>query len=119
MPAGKLVEFGVADEVLEEPLGGAHMDPQSAFLTLKESLFKQLQKLQSLSVSELLEKRYEKYRRMGMFTEELVSDSEMARTESVEKSSQRNQANELCKLQKKNYVEAQIISKAKTLRNRF
>lgn len=74
LSAKKLVELGVADRVLQEPLGGAHMDPKSAFLTLETALSEQLKKLRLLPVKELLEKRYQKYRCMGLFTEEGTSE---------------------------------------------
>ena len=64
-----LLKFGVADEVIEEPLGGAHRDPQTAAKTLKAAFRKHLRLLQKLGTDQLLEKRYAKYRKIGVFAE--------------------------------------------------
>lgn len=69
LDAHKLIEFGVADLVLKEPLGGAHRDPEAAAQTLKGALLQQLEKLRGCSVKSLLAQRERKYRRIGPFTE--------------------------------------------------
>lgn len=69
LDAGKLVDLGVADEVLEEPLGGAHRDFEAAAQTLKKALIQQLKRLSKLSKKVLLENRYRKYRQMGVVAE--------------------------------------------------
>ena len=71
--AGKLVKLGVADEVLEEPLGGAHRDLKATAQTLEKALARQLKSLQKLSTKVLLEKRYHKYRQIGVFVEKAVA----------------------------------------------
>jgi len=65
--AKELLEQGIADEVVQEPLGGAHRDPEMAAETLREAISKNLSKLRRLKTETLLEKRYEKYRNMGDF----------------------------------------------------
>jgi acetyl-CoA carboxylase carboxyl transferase subunit alpha len=65
--AKELMEQGIADEVVQEPLGGAHRDPEVAAETLREAISKNLSKLNRLKTETLLEKRYEKYRNMGDF----------------------------------------------------
>jgi acetyl-CoA carboxylase carboxyl transferase subunit alpha len=65
--AKELLEQGIADEVVEEPLGGAHRDPDMASDALRKAIAKSLSKLQRLKTETLLEKRYEKYRNMGDF----------------------------------------------------
>ncbi len=70
----ELLELGVIDEVIPEPLGGAHQDPEKVASTLKQSLLKQLKALDQLSEEELLKKRYEKFRKMGVF--EVVVEEE-------------------------------------------
>jgi acetyl-CoA carboxylase carboxyl transferase subunit alpha len=65
--AKELMEQGIADEVVQEPLGGAHRDPAVAAETLREAISKNLSKLNRLKTETLLEKRYEKYRNMGDF----------------------------------------------------
>jgi len=60
-----LLSLGVVDEVVAEPLGGAHRDPKASAKNLKESLQKGLTRLLSLSGAELLKRRYEKFRKLG------------------------------------------------------
>jgi acetyl-CoA carboxylase carboxyl transferase subunit alpha len=61
--------FGLVDEVVEEPLGGAHRDPVSMANTLKEALQAQLAPLRSLTAEQLLAQRYERLRKMGTWEE--------------------------------------------------
>jgi len=63
--AADLHELGVIDEVLAEPLGGAHRDAQGMARILSQSLSRHLKELQTVPMKELLDRRYEKYRRMG------------------------------------------------------
>lgn len=65
--ARELMEQGIADAVVEEPLGGAHSDPDTAADTLRTALRRHLAAVRDLSTKELLEQRYAKYRRMGEF----------------------------------------------------
>jgi len=69
LTAEDLKELGIIDEIVPEPLGGAHRNPKEAAFILKERIIKHLQELDRLSPEELLEQRYEKYRRMGVFLE--------------------------------------------------
>lgn len=64
-----LLELGVVDDVIEEPLGGAHRDHHQMAGRLKMYLVKTLQKLVKEPIDELLISRYEKFRRMGVFLE--------------------------------------------------
>jgi acetyl-CoA carboxylase carboxyl transferase subunit alpha len=64
-----LARFGVIDEIIPEPPGGAHRDSRETANTLKTHLLRQLRSLQSLSPPQLLERRYERFRRMGQFLE--------------------------------------------------
>ncbi len=63
-----LLEFGVVDHVLKEPLGGAHRAPREMANTLKAWLSRHLRELAQVPVNSLLESRYEKYRKMGLWT---------------------------------------------------
>jgi acetyl-CoA carboxylase carboxyl transferase subunit alpha len=67
-----LLEFGVVDEVIAEPLGGAHRDHRGMAATLKTSLTKALRRLSGLPGETLLTQRYEKFRRIGVFEERAV-----------------------------------------------
>ncbi len=70
MRSKDLLRFGVIEEIIEEPLGGAHRDPHSAASRLKYYLRSQLKELGKESVAELVEKRYERLRKQGVFQEE-------------------------------------------------
>jgi len=67
LTARDLLRLGVVDEVVEEPPGGAHRDPAAITETLRGRLSSHLQELQRLSIDELLEARYRKYRSIGSF----------------------------------------------------
>jgi acetyl-CoA carboxylase carboxyl transferase subunit alpha len=69
LTAKDLLELKIIDEVIEEPLGGAHRDPEAAAMLIKKAIKKYLHQLSHLSKEELLDKRYEKFRRIGVFEE--------------------------------------------------
>ena len=62
--------LGVVDDIIPEPLGGAHRDHQQMAIQLKQYLLEHLKELQQESTEDLLAKRYEKFRAMGKFLEE-------------------------------------------------
>jgi acetyl-CoA carboxylase carboxyl transferase subunit alpha len=70
LTASDLLRLEVVDEVLPEPLGGAHRDPDSAAATLADALRRHLRQLSGVSTGELLDRRLQRYRRMGVFREE-------------------------------------------------
>jgi acetyl-CoA carboxylase carboxyl transferase subunit alpha len=70
--AKDLSRFGVVDNVITEPLGGAHRDHHQMATRLKTYLSRTLAELEQQDTESLLEARYEKFRRMGMFLEEPV-----------------------------------------------
>ncbi len=61
--------FGIVDEVVQEPLGGAHRDHDQAARTLKTALERHVSELQALDTDTLLEQRYARFRRLGVFQE--------------------------------------------------
>lgn len=67
--ARHLKELGLVDEVIAEPLGGAHNDPAVASDNLKGALIRHLEELLALSGPERLEKRYQKFRTFGQVME--------------------------------------------------
>jgi acetyl-CoA carboxylase carboxyl transferase subunit alpha len=67
--AKDLLELELADELVPEPLGGAHNDLPATAATLKETLLRHLGELQALATDELLKRRYAKYRAYGHFLE--------------------------------------------------
>jgi acetyl-CoA carboxylase carboxyl transferase subunit alpha len=68
LSADSLEKLGVVDEVVAEPSGGAHNDPAQA-AALKYSLHKHLNDLRALNTDKLLDTRYDRYRRLGVFEE--------------------------------------------------
>jgi acetyl-CoA carboxylase carboxyl transferase subunit alpha len=67
--ADQLEKLGVVDEVIPEPFGGAHNDYAKAAATLSYALQKHLNDLRGLKGDALLDSRYERYRRLGIYEE--------------------------------------------------
>jgi acetyl-CoA carboxylase carboxyl transferase subunit alpha len=67
--AADLLDLQVIDEIVPEPPGGAHRDAGAMARTLGEALARNLRNLKGVPASDLLEKRYEKFRRMGQVAE--------------------------------------------------
>jgi acetyl-CoA carboxylase carboxyl transferase subunit alpha len=67
--AKDLLELDVIDEIIKEPVGGAHNDPSAAAQNIKVSVLKHIEELSKLSPRELIADRYRKYRKMGIFIE--------------------------------------------------
>ena len=67
LTAKELLEMGMVEEIIPEPLGGAHRDPQRMSLTLKESILRNLKELEEPPVAKRLKLRYEKFRKIGAF----------------------------------------------------
>ncbi|OXS53228.1 acetyl-CoA carboxylase carboxyltransferase subunit alpha [Cohnella sp. CIP 111063] len=65
--AKDLLEFGVIEEIIPEPQGGAHRDKAAQAESIKEALWRNLQELGKLSPDELREDRYRKFRKVGRF----------------------------------------------------
>ena len=70
LTAQDLQTLGVVDEVLPEPFGGAHRDPDATFAAVREALGRHLQALREVPIEILLDRRYKKYRRMGRILEQ-------------------------------------------------
>jgi len=66
----ELLEMGVIDRIIPEPLGGAHRNYELAAREVKRALAESLGRLTRIPVEELVNRRYGKYRVMGSFTEE-------------------------------------------------
>ena len=69
LTAPRLLELGLVDKVVREPLGGAHRNPRSMATRLKAVLLNQLDELEAMPVPDLLERRYERLRSYGAFQE--------------------------------------------------
>ena len=68
--ANDLLKFEVIDEIVREPLGGAHRNHKQAAIRMKKSLRKNLERLTQIPLSELIQLREKKFREMGKFVEE-------------------------------------------------
>jgi len=86
LTARDLLALELIDALVPEPVGGAHRDPEQAAVYLKRELEGALEKLSGLDKRELVERRYNKFRRMGVFKE-----NKAQRTENKE---QRTEINE-------------------------
>lgn len=78
LDAPTLRRFGVVDDVVPEPFGGAHNDPAKAAASLKTLLQKHLKALKALDSDSLLEARYERFRKMGPYLEATPSETSPA-----------------------------------------
>jgi len=69
MTAPRLLELGLIDKVVREPLGGAHRNPRSMAIRLKAVLMNQLDELEAIADADLLELRYQRLRSYGAYQE--------------------------------------------------
>jgi acetyl-CoA carboxylase carboxyl transferase subunit alpha len=69
LTARDLHDLGVIDEIVQEPPGGAHADPEAAAAALAVALTSHLRELEKVKPDKLIRHRLEKYRNMGKFTE--------------------------------------------------
>jgi acetyl-CoA carboxylase carboxyl transferase subunit alpha len=69
LTARDLLKLEVVDEIIPEPEGGAHRDYDSIAANVSRALRQAVEKLSEIPIAELLEKRYQKFRRLGVFTE--------------------------------------------------
>jgi acetyl-CoA carboxylase carboxyl transferase subunit alpha len=67
-----LIELKLIDEIIPEPEGGAHLDHEAAARLLEPVLARSLDEVSRLAPAELLDRRYQKFRRMGQFFETAV-----------------------------------------------
>jgi len=65
LTAKDLLKLGLVDEVIQEPLGGAHRNPRDAILNVKKYIIESLRDLKRLKTKDLLKKRYQKLRLIG------------------------------------------------------
>lgn len=75
LTAQDLMGLGVVDEIVPEPEGGAHRDPDLAAANLGTALRQNLERLSAHSIEDLLRDRYDKFRKLGKFTEEVAAVS--------------------------------------------
>jgi acetyl-CoA carboxylase carboxyl transferase subunit alpha len=64
-----LLGLGIIDGIVPEPLGGAHREPEMVYEGVRQAIRKNMAELYSLSPSERVERRLDKYSRMGVYSE--------------------------------------------------
>jgi len=76
LTAKDLARLGVIDDIIPEPLGGAHRDHREMANTLKTYLLRYIRELRPVPIDDLLEARYQKFRRIGVYEQGLTADVE-------------------------------------------
>ncbi|MCX7002483.1 MAG: acetyl-CoA carboxylase carboxyltransferase subunit alpha [bacterium] len=69
LTAKDLLQFGIVEEIIAEPIGGAHRHPEHAAQLVKAALVRHLDELCAMPPDALRQQRYEKFRRVGVFSE--------------------------------------------------
>ena len=72
MTAQDLYAMGIVDEVIPEPLEGAHINPAQTYKIVKEKLQIHFDELLNLKMEDIIEQRYKKLRNIGIFREEVL-----------------------------------------------
>lgn len=85
LTADHMLEFGLIDDILKEPLGGAHSDPDKMARILKSHIKKELQPLLEMDADQRVAMRVEKYSKMGRFEEALLQVEEPVEEKEVKK----------------------------------
>ena len=67
LTAKDMKKLKLVDEIVKEPLGGAHSNREKTFETVRDTIVKTYEELKNLSPKELVEKRMEKYENMGVY----------------------------------------------------
>lgn len=68
LTSNHMKDFGLVDDIIKEPVGGAHIDPHKMARTLKNHIKKQIEELSPLSPKQLIDHRLKKYSKMGDFS---------------------------------------------------
>lgn len=68
LTSDNMLEFGLIDEIIKEPLGGAHADPEKMVKTLKAHIKKEIAALMEIDADTRIAQRIDKYSKMGQFT---------------------------------------------------
>ena len=75
LTSSHLRELGIVDEVIEEPLGGAHRDPEIVAQHLRASILRFFKLTDPIPLDTLLQRRYERFRKLGVFSSQPASSS--------------------------------------------
>ncbi len=68
LTAKDLLELKLIDRMIEEPMGGAHRDPEAMALRIKSVIQEYLHELHGVAIDEIVQQRYQKFRQMGVFS---------------------------------------------------
>ncbi len=71
LTAKDLYKLEIIDEVIREPLGGAHKNPEACSMDIKKTILKYIHQLKQLTTEQLLDYRYQKFRKIGKFIEDI------------------------------------------------
>ncbi|HXH17553.1 MAG TPA: acetyl-CoA carboxylase carboxyltransferase subunit alpha [Chitinophagales bacterium] len=85
LTAEDMLKAGLVDDIIKEPLGGAHHDPEAMAKTLKKYLLQQLAKLKKIPAEQRIAERIKKFSAMGVFKEERVKRKPRIKTEESKK----------------------------------
>ncbi len=88
MTSRNLHQLGVIDDVVEEPLGGAHRDHHQMAARLKMYFMRCLRELEQVPAEELVARRYTKFRQMGEFLEAAVASSDAVQEQATQPAAQ-------------------------------
>jgi acetyl-CoA carboxylase carboxyl transferase subunit alpha len=72
MRSSDLLQFGVIEDVIEEPVGGAHRDPHLAASRLKHYLRNSIRDLLKIPTEQLVSERYNRFRKLGIISEKII-----------------------------------------------
>ena len=75
LTAPDLIKFGIIDDIIREPVGGAHTSHDAAAAYIDEALSRELKEVSGLSVDERLQRRYDKFRNMGRLGLEFIDEA--------------------------------------------
>jgi len=73
LTASDNLSLGIIDDIVAEPLGGAHRDPRTTGISVQNWIVTQLQSLRLMPIDALLEARYQRFRKMGVYLEQAAS----------------------------------------------
>ncbi len=80
LTADYMLSFGLIDSIVKEPIGGAHVDPQSMAQTLKEHIVQELKPLMEMNAEDRIVTRIEKYSKMGEYEEVIIPKLEKSKS---------------------------------------
>ena len=69
LTAKDMKKMNLVDEIIKEPLGGAHKNPEKTYMLTQQAIIKYFSELKNLSPKELVEQRMDKYAKMGIYND--------------------------------------------------